>query len=393
MPKNLSWEMCFGGEYRKEMSEMMYLAKKIRLIPSPEHERQLWMSAGVSRWAYNWTLARQEANYSNGNKKFLSDNVLRKEITQLKKIEEYRWLGGVSSKVASQSVIDACNAYKRFFKGISNKPKFKSKRKTKPSFYCPNDKIKFKNKSALIEKVGWIKTAEKFPIVDQYFNPRVTHDGKYWYLSVIVEKEIKTSEKTNVIIGIDLGIKELAVCSNGMAFKNINKTPEVRKIEKRLKRLQRKVSKKYLLNKEGERYVKTSNIIKLERNIRLLYRRLKNIRDNHLHQATNAVVKTKPSKVVMEDLDIKGMMKNKYMSKAVQNQKMYEFKRQMIYKCRRNQIEFLQVDRWFPSSKTCSNCGNIKRSLNLQERMYVCECGIVIDRDMNAALNLAKAGI
>ncbi len=175
-------------------------------------------------------------------------------------------------------------------------------------------------------------------------------------------------------------------------FKNINKTKAVRKTEKRLRRLQRKVSRKYEMNKEGESFVKTSNIIKIEKQIQRLHRRLTNIRTNHLHQVTTKVVKTKPCKVVMEDLNISGMMKNRHLAKAVANQKLYEFIRQIKYKCEKYGIEFMQVDRFYPSSKTCSSCGKIKKDLKLSDRTYKCECGNKMDRDLNAAINLANYG-
>lgn len=146
------------------------------------------------------------------------------------------------------------------------------------------------------------------------------------------------------------------------------------------------------MNKEEVRFVKTSNTVKIEKQIRHLHRRLKNIRDNHIHQATNAIVKTKPCKIVMEDLNISGMMKNRHLSKVIQKQKWYEFIRQMEYKCEKNGIEFMQVDRFYPSSKTCSSCGVIKKDLKLSDRTYSCKCGFSIDRDLNAALNLANAG-
>ena len=370
---------------------IMIISKKIRLKPTKEQEAQLWQSVGTARWVYNWALERQQENYKNGGK-FVYDNDLRKEITQLKKQDSYKWLSNVSNNVAKQAVKDACNAYKRFFKGQSSAPKFKSRRKSNKSFYNDTAKLKVKNKSVLIEKVGWIKTSEQLPMNTKYMNPRVSYDNKYWYLSISIEEEFTQPELTDEVIGIDLGIKTLAVCSNGMEFKNINKTAKVRKIEKRLRRLQRSASRKYENNKEGNRYVKTCNIIKIEKQIQLLHRRLSNIRNNHLHQTANAIVRTKPSKVVMEDLNVKGMMKNRNLAKAISQQKFYEFKRQMEYKCEKYGIEFIQVDRFFPSSKLCSNCGQIKKNLKLSDRRYYCDCGLHIDRDLNASINLANYG-
>lgn len=367
----------------------MILAKKVRLHPSELQEQKLWQSVGAARFIYNWTLARQEENYKNGGK-FISDNELRKEITQLKKIELV-WLNNVSNNVAKQSVKDACDSYKRFFRGLSDKPRFKSRRKSKKSFYNDNGKLKVKEgKLVNIEKVGWIKTNEQLPIGVKYSNPRISYDNKYWYISVGIEQDEIQEELTDISIGIDLGLKDLAICSDGTVYKNINKTYVVRKIEKRLKRLQRRVSRKYEQNKKGKEYVKTKNIIKLEKQIQQTYRRLANIRKNYLHQTTTSIVKTKPYRVVIEDLAVSNMMKNKHLSKAIAKQGFYEFKRQLEYKCKFNAIELVIADRFYPSSKTCSQCGEIKKDLKLKDRVYNCSCGLSIDRDLNASINLSN---
>lgn len=242
----------------------------------------------------------------------------------------------------------------------------------------------------LIEKVGWIQITEPIPMNVKYTNPRISFDHKYWYISVGIEQEFEQPVLSDEVIGIDLGIKELAVCSNGQIFTNINKSHVVRKIEKRLRRLQRQVSRKYQMNKEGNRFVKTCNMIKIEKQMQLLYRRLTNIRNNHIHQATNVIVKTKPCRVVMEDLHVSGMMKNRHLAKAMAGQKWYEFIRQMQYKCNKYGIQFIQVERFYPSSKTCSSCGTVKKELKLSDRIYTCACGLRLDRDMNAAINLAN---
>lgn len=374
--------------YQEVKLVIMITTKKIRLKPNKEQLIQLHKSCGTARWVYNWVLERQRDNYKDGGK-FIYDNDLRKEITQLKKQEEFQWLSEVSNNVAKQAVKDACNAYKRFFKGQSKFPKFKSKHRSKLSFFNDGHKLKTKHKQVLIEKVGWVKTSEQLPNT-KYYNPRISFDGKYWYLTVGIDVELEQPELTDEVIGIDLGIKELAICSNGMVFKNINKTAKVRKIEKHLRRLQRSASRKYENSKEGSRYVKTSNIIKTEQKIKQLHRRLKNIRDNHLHQATSSIVRTKPCKIVMEDLNVTGMMKNRHLAKAISQQKFYEFKRQIEYKSERLGIEFIQVDRYFPSSKLCSNCGQVKKDLKLSDRTYYCDCGLSIDRDLNASINLAN---
>lgn len=245
-------------------------------------------------------------------------------------------------------------------------------------------------KLVLLEKIGWVRTNEQLPIGVKYSNPRVSYDNKYWYLSVGIEQEKHHEELTNVSLGIDLGISELAICSNGERYKNINKTKTVKKLEKRLRRLQRKVSRKYQLNKEGSTFVKTSNILKIEREIQLLHRRLANIRKNYLHQVTTEIVKTKPFKVVIEDLNVRGMMKNRHLSKAIVNQGFYEFRRQLEYKTKFRGIELVIADRWFPSSKMCSGCGSINKNLKLSDRVYKCDCGLKLDRDSNASINLAN---
>lgn len=405
----------------------MILARKVRLYPTKEQEQKLWQSVGTARFVYNWTLARQEENYKNGGK-FIEDGDLRKEITRLKK-NELNWLSNVSNNVAKQAIKDACNGYKNFFKGISNKPRFKSRKKSKPSFYNDNCKLKIKENLVNIEKVGWVEIKEQIPIGVKYYNPRISFDNKYWYIAVGIEEEQFKVELTGESLGIDVGIKDLAICSNGLTFKNINKTKEVKRLKKRLKRKQRQVSRKYEMNKikkggenrcqcilhaesiysheqqktvnntfgikgdvnpDGIKYKKTKNIIKLEKQIKLLHRRLRNIRSNHIHQATNKIVKTKPSRVVMETLNVKGMMKNRHLSKAIAEQCLYDFKTKIKYKCERYGIEFVEADRWYPSSKTCSKCGKVKKDLKLKDRLYECICGLSIDRDLNASINLSK---
>ena len=370
----------------------MILAKKVRLYPTKEQEQKLWQSVGTARFIYNYTLTKQEENYRNGGK-FISDGIIRKELTQLKK-SELIWLNEVSNNVAKQAVKDACNAYKRFFKGLAKKPKFKSKKKSKPSFYNDTSKLKVKEKKVLIEKVGWIKTNEQIPRDVKYNNPRITYDNKYWYLSVGVEVNKKQEELTDISLGIDLGLKDLAVCSDGKVFKNINKTKEVKNLEKRLKQKQRQISRKYELNKIVKggscQFIKTKNIEKLENTTKLIHRKLTNIRNNYLHQVTTSIVKTKPYRIVIEDLNVSGMMKNKHLSDSVRKQCFNKFRQYLTYKSEINGIELVVADRFYPSSKTCSQCGFIKRDLKLKDRIYRCpHCGAVIDRDYNASLNLS----
>lgn len=371
----------------------MILSKKIRIYPTETQVQKLWQSVGTTRFIYNWTLSRQEENYKNGGK-FIKDGELRKEITQLKKTE-LTWLSEVSNNIPKQAVKDACNAYKKFFNKLSEKPKFKSRRKSRDSFYNDPIKLKVKENMILIEKIGWVKIKEQIPIGVKYTNPRISFDKKYWYISIGIEKESEKEELTDISLGIDLGLKELAVCSDGTKFKNINKTKIVRKTEKKLKRLQRKVSNKYEKNKIVKggscQYIKTRNTEKLEKRIQLIHRKLKNIRNNHLHQVTISIVKTKPYRIVMEDLNISGMMKNKHLSDKIRKQCFYEFRRQIKYKCETKGIKFVLANRFYASSKICNCCGKIKKDLKLKDRIYHCSyCGTKIDRDLNASINLSK---
>ncbi|MCF2640703.1 transposase [Fusobacterium varium] len=372
----------------------MILAKKVRIYSTKEQEQKLWQSVGTARFIYNYTLTKQEENYKNGGK-FISDGTIRKELTQLKK-SELTWLNEVSNTVAKQAVKDACNAYKSFFKGLVNKPKFKSKKKSKPSFYNDPVKLKVKEKKVLIEKIGWIKTNEQIPRNVKYNNPRVTYDNKYWYISVGVEVDKKQEELTDISLGIDLGLKDLAICSDGKVFKNINKTKEVKNLEKRLKQKQRQISRKYEMNKikkEGGgrcQFIKTKNIEKLENTTKLIHRKLANIRNNYLHQVTTNIVKTKPYRIVIKDLNVSGMLKNKHLSNSVRKQCFNKFRKYLTYKTELYGIELVITDRFYPSSKTCSECGFIKKDLKLKDRVYRCpHCGAVIDRDYNASLNLS----
>ena len=380
---------------------------KVRLNPNNKQFTKLFQYAGCARFAYNWAINREEENYKQGNK-FLSDNELRKEFTQLKKLQEYKWLNEVSNNVTKQAIKDACNAYKGFFKGQSKFPKFKSRKQSTPSFYQDNIQIQFTGTHVKVEKfsistkknkqkLNWIKLYEKrkIPTDCKYMNPRFTYDGLYWYVSVSIEVD-DDNDNSNIQstegVGIDLGIKDLAVCSDGNTYKNINKTQRVKKLEKKKRRLQRSVSRKYCKNKKGDNYCKTSNIIKREKELLKISKRLTNIRHNYLHQTTSEIIKRKPSFICIEDLNVSGMMKNRHLSEAIQQQGLYEFRRQIEYKAKWNNIPVIIADRFFPSSKMCSCCGHIKKDLKLSDRIYKCECGNIINRDFQASLNLKKYG-
>ncbi len=385
----------------------MQRAIKIRLLPTKEQEILFWKSAGTARWAYNYFLDVNEQTYKEGRR--ITEGEVRKYINNVLKKTTHTWLKEVGSNVMKQGVKDAALALKRYIKGISGKPKFKSRRKSKISFYVNYESLKRAKNGFHGEKIGFVKTASTLPKIAKdkhYVNPHISYDGKHWYLSVGYDVEQKQTELTDESIGIDLGVKELAIVSNQDAsrtkfYKNINKSAKVRRLEKKLKREQRKASRKLEANTNShdnnrrpiwKRPLRECrNIQRQNHKIQLLHKRLTDIRTNYLHQTTAEIVKTKPSQIVMEDLNVKGMMKNKHLAEAIAKQKFYEFKRQIKYKAEMFGIKVVEVDRWYASSKTCSHCGHIKKDLKLSDRIYVCPvCGTKLDRDLNAAINLAN---
>lgn len=377
---------------------------KVMLVPNNKQKTKMFRYAGAARFAYNWAVAREKENFSK-NGKFLSDNDLRKEFTIMKHTDAYAWLNDVSNNVTKQAIKDAVDAYKKFFKGLSRTPRFKSRKRSMPSFYQDTAKIKFTDTHVKLEgfassrkpnkqKLNWVRLAEhgRIPTDCKYTNPRITFDGLNWWISVGIETQECTSRPAGDGIGIDLGIKDLAICSDGNTYKNINKSGKVKKLEKQKRRLQRSVSRKYVLNKKGGSYCKTRNIVKNEMRLLKVTRRLTNIRKDYISQTTAEIVNRKPRFIVIEDLNVSGMMKNRHLSKAVQNQGFYEFRRQLTYKCEDMGINLVVADRFFPSSRLCSCCGKIKKDLKLSDRIYRCECGNVIDRDFQASVNLKAYG-
>ncbi len=382
----------------------MVKAIKVMLIPNNVQQTKLFQYAGASRFAYNWALAREKENYEKGGR-FIPDTELRKEFTRLRNSDEYAWLLNVSNNVTKQAIKDACSAYKNFFKGLQRYPRFKAKKKSMPKFYQDNIKIQFRDthvkfegfsfsRKANKQKLNWVKLAEhgRIPTDAKYRNPRVSFDGLNWWISVCVEFPDCRDRSNHDGIGIDLGIKDLAICSDGNTYKNINKSQTVKKLEKCKRRLQRSVSRKYEHNKKGGSYCKTNNIVKKEKLLLKVNHRLANIRKDNLNQTTSEIVNRKPRFICIEDLNVSGMIKNRHLSKAVQNQGFFEFRKQLEYKCNDRGIQLIVADRFYPSSKRCSCCGKIKKDLRLSDRTYKCECGNVIDRDFQASLNLKAYG-
>ena len=394
----------------------MYLTKKIRLLPTKEQEILFWKSVGVARWSYNYFLSEsfrvyQEWLADNSKPKHISEMEVRKYINNVLKKTTQTWLKEVGSNVMKQGVKDASESLKRFFNKTSNYPKFKSKKRSKPSFYVNYESLKRTPNGFHGERIGVVKTRESLPKISKcqkYVNPRITYDGKFWFLSVSYKVELKQVKLTDEKIGIDVGLKDLAIVSNSnnsssytKKYRNINKGYRIKLLEKRLKRSQRRLSRKILNNIEsyGKNRVPTytkhledcKNIQKQKHIIQTLYRKLSNIRTNYIHQVTTAIVKNKPSRIVLEDLNIRGLVRNKHLSKSISDSKWFEFRRQIEYKAELYGIEVVVADRWYPSSKTCSCCGNIKKDLKLSDRVYRCiECGLMIDRDVNASINLAR---
>ena len=361
---------------------------KVKLKLNNKQKTRLFRNASVSRFAYNLTIELQEENYKKGNK-FLSDSEVRKIITKRKQ-NDLAWLYEYDCDIVKQAVKDACKAYKKFFNKKAKKPKFKSAKLTKPSFYVDGWRLKIENGYVKIPLCTKIKLYEKDYIPEglNYQNPRITFDGIDWWLSVGLPIEIEQYELTDEIIGIDLGLKELATCSNGMVFHNVSKSNEYQRVNKSLKQKQRQISRKYEMNKQGSKFIKTSNINKLERKIQKKRIRLQNIKKDYFHKSSTALVRTKPKAIVLEDLNVAGMRKNKHLSHSLQETSISTFKQMLISKAESHGIEVVLADRFYPSSQICSHCGS-RRSIKLSERTYKCPvCGLEIDRDLNASINL-----
>ena len=369
----------------------MQIAKKIRLYPNKEQEELFWQFAGTSRWAWNESLAYRMDRYEKDG----SNTTVQQGIEHIQDLKhnnpDYVWVKSIPEAITKQSIKDLDKAYKSFFKSGFGKPKFKKKGKCNISFYQRTDNFHQVDDTHI--KITGIKSYIKIKKCDipiKVSNTRVSFDGKYWYLSYAYEVQEQTNNSID-IIGVDLGIKDLAIVSDGKVFKNINKTQVIKKLEKQQKRLQRQVSRKYEMNKQGKKFVKTENIKKLEQRIRLLDRRLANIRNTYTHEITKDLVRATPKKIVIEDLNVRGMLKNKHLSKAISNQCFNKFRKYLTYKCQLYGIELEIADRFYPSSKMCSCCGNVRKQLSLSERIYKCkECGLEIDRDYNASINLSR---
>ena len=375
---------------------------KTEINPTLEQRVKINKTIGTCRYIYNFYIAHNKELHDNGQK-FMSGKSFSVWLNNeyLPNHPDDAWIKEVSSKSVKKSMEDGCVAFTRFFKGQSKFPKFKKKGKSDVKMYFVHNNPKdcrCERHRINIPTLGWVRLKEKGYIPttkDGYVIKSGTISvkaGRY-YVSVLVEvPDEKISGNSNAGIGIDLGLKDFAVVSNGKNYKNINKSAKLKKLEKQLRREQRRLSRKYENLKKGASAQK-KNIHKQKLRVQKLHQRIDNIRTDYINKTIAEIVKTKPSYITIEDLNVSGMMKNRHLSKAVASQKFYEFRRKLKTKCGNHGIELRVVDRFYPSSKRCHCCGQIKKNLKLSDRVYKCNCGYVEDRDFNASLNLRDAKI
>ena len=373
---------------------------KTEINPTEEQKARIRRTIGTCRYVYNFYLGHNKALHDNGekfmtgkdfslwlNNKYIPDN------------PDKTWIREVYSKAVKKSIEDGCTAFTRFFKHQSDFPKFKKKGKSDVKMYfvrnnpkdCQCERHRLK-----IPTLGWVRIKEKgyIPTTKDGYMIRsgtVSVKAGRFYVSVLVEiPDVNIDNSSNEGIGIDLGLKDFAIISNGKTYRNINKSAGLKKFEKQLIREQRSLSRKYESLKKGES-TQRANIQKQKLKVQKLHHKMDNIRTDYINKTIAEIVKTKPSYITIEDLNVKGMMKNRCLSKAVASQKFYEFRTRLKAKCDENGIELRVADRFYPSSKTCHHCGSVRKNLKLSDRIYRCECGYVADRDFNAALNLKDA--
>ena len=373
---------------------------KTEINPSEEQKVKIRKTIGTCRFIYNFYLAHNKELHENG-KKFMSSNKFRVWLNNeyLPNHPDYSWIKEAYSKAVTQAVNNGQTAFTRFFNHKSAFPRFKKKGKSNVKMYFvknnPKD-CRCERHRINIPSLGWVRIKEKGYIPttkDGYLikSGHVSIKADRYYVSVLIEiPDNRIANNSNEGIGIDLGLKDFAVVSNGTSYKNINKSAKLKKLEKQLIREQRSLSRKYENVKKGGS-TQRANIQKQRLKVQKLHHRIDNIRTDYINKTIAEIVKTKPSYITIEDLNVSGMMKNKHLSKAVASQKFYEFRTKLQAKCNENGIELRVVDRWFPSSKTCHCCGAIKKDLKLSDRTFTCDCGYIEDRDFNAALNLRDA--
>ena len=373
---------------------------KTEINPTEEQKARIRRTIGTCRYVYNFYLGHNKALHDN-SEKFMTgkDFSLWLNNEYIPDNPDKTWIREVYSKAVKKSIEDGCTAFTRFFKHQSDFPKFKKKGKSDVKMYfvrnnpkdCQCERHRLK-----IPTLGWVRIKEKgyIPTTKDGYMIRsgtVSVKAGRFYVSVLVEiPDINIDNNSNEGIGIDLGLKDFAIVSNGKTYRNINKSAGLKKLEKQLIREQRSLSRKYENLKKGKS-TQRANIQKQKLKVQKLHHKMDNIRTDYINKTIAEIVKTKPSYITIEDLNVKGMMKNRCLSKAVASQKFYEFRTRLKAKCDENGIELRVADRFYPSSKTCHHCGSVRKNLKLSDRIYRCECGYVADRDLNAALNLKDA--
>ncbi|MFZ2132544.1 MAG: transposase [Blautia wexlerae] len=373
---------------------------KTEINPTEEQKARIRRTIGICRYVYNFYLGHNKALHDNGEK-FMTGKSFSLWLNNeyIPNNPDKTWIREVYSKAVKKSIEDGCTAFTRFFKHQSDFPKFKKKGKSDVKMYfvrnnpkdCQCERHRLK-----IPTLGWVRIKEKgyIPTTKDGYMIRsgtVSVKAGRFYVSVLVEiPDVNIDNNSNEGIGIDLGLKDFAIISNGKTYRNINKSAGLKKLEKQLIREQRSLSRKYESLKKGES-TQRANIQKQRLKVQKLHHKMDNIRTDYINKTIAEIVKTKPSYITIEDLNVKGMMKNRCLSKAVASQKFYEFRTRLKAKCDENGIELRVADRFYPSSKTCHHCGSVRKNLKLSDRIYRCECGYVADRDLNAALNLKDA--
>ena len=373
---------------------------KTEINPTEEQKARIRKTIGTCRYVYNFYLGHNKALHDNGEK-FMTGKSFSLWLNNeyIPDNPDKTWIREVYSKAVKKSIEDGCAAFTRFFKHQSAFPKFKKKGKSDVKMYfvrnnpkdCQCERHRLK-----IPTLGWVRIKEKgyIPTTKDGYMIRsgtVSVKAGRFYVSVLVEiPDVNINNNLNEGIGIDLGLKDFAIISNGKTYRNINKSSGLKKLEKQLIREQRNLSRKYENLKKGES-TQRANIQKQKLKVQKLHHKMDNIRTDYINKTISEIVKTKPSYITIEDLNVKGMMKNRCLSKAVASQKFYEFRKRLKAKCDEKDIELRVADRFYPSSKTCHHCGSIRKNLKLSDRIYRCECGYVADRDLNAALNLKDA--
>ena len=366
----------------------MQLAHKIELKPNNKQKSYFEKAYYISRFVWNWALEEWEKEYKQGKKP--NAFMLKKKFNAVKR-EKYPFVLEVTKYASQQPFIQLQKAFNGFFKGINRYPQFKSRKHSVSSFYIGGDKIKVKEKKVWIPKLGYVNMREEVRFKGEILSATISKRADKWYISFVIEvdKSPYQSCESQAMIGVDLGIEKFATLSDGTYFENIK---VMEKYEKRLKKLQRALSRKQHPTKKGDKTPVSHNFIKQKKRVAKLHKKIDDARTDYIHKVTTYITEHYKS-IVIEDLNVKGMMRNHHIAKAIGSIGMYEFRRQLEYKSKLRSNNLIVADRWYPSSKACSNCGYINPNLKLSDRVYRCpQCGLEIDRDLNAAINLMNYG-